>query len=1041
MADKSRLDDLKTYIQAQGWRWTPGKPLQHGEQIVVMDGQSQSSIAFYFKHQSLVPGGVNSPLKTALTAWINGEAPPVTPTAAPTVSTGTRLDMLKQFIRERGWNWGPGAINHGEQIVVSNASVTALVNFWPKKGALQVQGQDSSLKATLEAWVNGDSATLPVATPASIAPSPSSIDELDQGEVERIVRRPTSSVQGAAGSPVKIETETWRVQYHSTGFWRYTFQDGGLLDWWDGSAKGTIYVHGKADAESVRILKSKTASKTWLGEREKMDQAVEKYIPRYGQSEISSVIGIGWHRCTTVLGARFDFSDGAVLNYYTGKEDKGKFLIQGKPSPLTEAALKALPNPFWAGLDALTATLKQLFPDWKLGEPTEPGTMEEGLMSETTAWTPLDNALDWQRMQSKDRTLREAIHEGAPCQKALIDDWASVLSRHQERRHLLAHAPTGLGKTLAALIPALAWVAEDPDQRRAYYLVNRLAQHDNPLRELKAGLAILFEQHTGQPLRVVDLVGRGLLCHYPQARSLSDTCRAARDNASFDILPDGVCSWQEIKNHLGRRVCPYHTLQGLMAQAHVIICDYWWLFSPTAHSSGDLFPSPIERAGFSPTDSIVIVDEAHNLVPRVRSWLDVDALFTDVERTAQRAAPNIQQCLTPVLDVLKSAPPEKALLPSALLARAGGVEVVQVALDELREMADPDEAVSVPERLLRLLLRSDEAVVIYTEADWQTQARRVLGRLVDPAPLLQAGYGRVFTSLSMSGTLSAPADSDAELRYQVPLLGLPIEATLVRKYASPFPLRNQRWIYNTDTLGTSKARVQFITRYAEHIVNVSRTTPGVTAVFFSSYAFLEQVRDAIDDPTTRALTVCETRADAALPDTPVNLAAYEQRLRELVSRHGRAILLAIYSGKLSEGANFEGNLIKSVICVSIPMEYPKLFHERLQTVYTRYFAEIAESLGDDPAVKAREYALDRLSLSLVLQACGRGIRREEDRCAFVLLDRRYHQYDWRRFLMPRPYNLQNPGQATASFQRNMTEDISTMWDKQLLRSDKKTQRS
>lgn len=1033
MAEKSRLDDLKAYIQAQGWRWTPGKPMQHGEQIVVTDGQSQASVAFYFKHQSLVPGGVNSPLKAALTTWINGEAPPVEPLSASTASTGTRLDMLKQFIRERGWNWGPGAIDNGEQIVVSDAGVTALVNFWPKKGTLRVQGQDSSLKAALEAWVNGDSTTLPESTPASIAPSPARIDELNQDEVGRVVRRPTSSVQGAAGSPVLIESKTWEVKYYPGGFWRFCFADGGILDWYEEST-GRFDVRGKTDAESHQIFLDKAHGKIWKGDLDDVKRRVEHYFPRFSKIGVPSVLGMGWYRRTTVLGARFDFNDGAVLNYYTGKEDKGKLLIQGRPSPLTAAALRALPNPFWAGLDTLTATLKQLFPDWRLGEPAEPAAMEEGVMSETTTWIPLDNALNWQHMKPDDRALREAIHEGAPCQKALIDDWASVLSRHQERRHLLAHAPTGLGKTLAALIPALAWVAEDPDRRRVYYLVNRVVQHDNPLRELKDDLAALFEQHTGRPLRVVDLVGRSQLCHHPQARSLPDTCRNARDNARFDLLPDGVSSWSEVKAHLGRRACPYHTLQGLMAQAHVIICDYWWLFSPEAHRGGaGIAPAPAERAGFSSTDSIVIVDEAHNLVPRVGSWVNVEGLLTEVENAVQKAAPRARQCLTPVLAGLKTAPLEKELLPSALLSRAGGAEAVQAALDELREAADSDEAASIPERLLRLLLCSDEAVVLYPEADWQTQARRVIGRLVDPAPLLQAGYGRVFASLSMSGTLSAPADGDAELRYQVPLLGLPVEATLARKYASPFPLRNQRWIYSTDTVGTAKARGKSIVRYADHIINVSQATPGVTAVFFSSYAFLEQVRNAME-PATRALTVCETRADAATPDTPTDLAGYEQRLRALVAKQKRAILLAVYSGKLAEGANFADNLIKAVICVSIPMEYPKLFHERLQAVYTRYFAGIAESLGDDPAVKAREYALDRLSLSLVLQACGRGIRHEKDRCAFVLLDRRYDEYGWRRFLMPRPYNVREPQANVEDFHHPPDAFFNLVWDAALLQA-------
>ena len=152
-----------------------------------------------------------------------------------------------------------------------------------------------------------------------------------------------------------------------------------------------------------------------------------------------------------------------------------------------------------------------------------------------------------------------------------------------------------------------------------------------------------------------------------------------------------------------------------------------------------------------------------------------------------------------------------------------------------------------------------------------------------------------------------------------------------------------------------------------------------------------------------------------------------------MQEHGRAYLFAVYKGKLSEGADFTGNLVKSVICVSIPLEYPALYHKRLQALYQGAFAPIAEERGDDLSEKAREYALDRHSLSLVLQACGRGIRHQRDRCAFVLLDRRYHDYGWRRFLEPRPYNVRCPETSVQSFYRERTTISRLGWDAALIR--------
>lgn len=1234
MNGASRLDDLKAYIRAQGWLWQPGKPIAHGEQIIVLAGSDTAPVNFYPKNGKLIIGGAKSPLKDHLDAWVatgiepSEEVPEGKPEPAEAILPGSRLDELKRFIEAQGWQWRPGAsIQHGEQINVTSGGQTARVNFWTRRGKLEVQAADSPLKTALQAWISGgvapddaaaalagphigmdesgkgdwfgplvvsavyadvptmsrlrklgvrdskeldattilrlaaeiersvppeachvwviapkqynelyarhnninlllaeayaqvarrvwdatqapaivcdqfaqnanrlertfaaanlprpvqrhraESASTAVAAASILAsaafaeamealgreagldgslPKGASAIETLEAAARKIIARdgttalglyaklnfkPVKALLGGTtpatdekandlvcnGAPVAIPTVAWQVELQPGGYWRYTFADGGYLDWWPDSAKGTIYVHGKPGAESVKILKPKTEGKTWRGTREKLDQAVERHVPRLSQRQTPSVLGVGWRRRNTVFGARFDLTDGGLLNYYRCKDQlKNKWLLQGTPHALTSAALKALPNPFWGGLDRLTDVLKQLFPDWRLGDAMGLNERKAGMAAELGA-TPVDPGLDWLALWPEGKELRTAANGATPCQRALADDWASVLSHRKDKAHLLAHAPTGLGKTLAALAPALAWVAEAPDRRRVYYLVNRVAQHENPLRELRDGLAARFEARAGQPLRVVDLVGRELLCDHPRTQTLAPTCRSARDQADFATLPAGIPSWQDIKTALSGRACPYHTLQGLMTKAHIVVCDYWWLFSPVAQELGLM-----QQAGFSPTDSVIIVDEAHNLMPRVRGWLDVEEAPDRLAEIIQNTSPKARACLEPVLNALAQAAIGECLAPSALLVRVGGASAIRAALTELTSARQADAAADAPERILRLLLQPDDAVAIYPAEEGESGGRRLVFRLVDPIPMLQAGYGRVHASLSMSGTLAAPSDNDDELRYQAALFGLPSEKTVTRKYASPFPLRNQRWIYCPDTLGTYRERGAHMRRYVEHITGVGQATPGVTAVFFSSYSFLEQVRAAMP-ASEQALIVAESRADAQGQDVLADLNAYEARLRELVEANGRAYLFGVYQGKLAEGADFRGNLLKSIVSVSIPMEYPALFHQRLEVLYAGLFAEVAEVLGDDARDKAREYARDRLSLSLVLQACGRGVRSEDDRCAFVLLDRRYHEYGWRRFLTPRPYNTSRPRQIVWAFYLRRSSTVLEDWDEALI---------
>lgn len=612
MIQHERLQALLDYITAKGWRWSSGSPLAHGERVIVTDGHHQAIVDFYPKHGKLVFGGVDSPLKLALSAWARDSraAVPSLENGEAEAGEGNRLDMLKDFIREQGWHWGPGGeIQSGEQIVVSDSTSTALVNYWPKSGKMVVQGVDGALKTVLHHWMtrqaiigsdrevtnirgphigmdesgkgdwfgplvvvavyvgdrvieslsaigvrdskllddtavdriareiehyvqpghrvvrvippqeynalyaqHGSVDTLLAAVYAEVAaqlcvamstetvvcdqfasskdvltsafhllgiPDPvqshhaeqismgvaaasilaraaftSALQQLastagigatlpkgasDTKVLEAAIRALATCVgstnlheyakthfkpiqallahdsgnnspatsggraSATSGPPITLTSPAWRVYYRSTGnFWRYEFSDGGFLDWYPESALGTIYVHGKPLASSVQILQPIAGGIGWKGNQEKLDEAITRRIPRDEVCAVPSVLHIGWCQQETVLGTKFTFTDGAVLNYYRGRDT---LVVQGTPSPLTRAALEALSSPYWAGLEALVDTLKRLFPDWRLGVLEQPTATSEGAPM-TQHWMPLENALEWRRYWPTDREIR-----------------------------------------------------------------------------------------------------------------------------------------------------------------------------------------------------------------------------------------------------------------------------------------------------------------------------------------------------------------------------------------------------------------------------------------------------------------------------------------------------------------------------------------------------------------------------------------------------------------------------------------------------------
>ena len=72
----SRLDEFKRFIEAQGWQWRPGTVIQHGEQIDITSGGQTARVDFWTRRGKFEVQAADSPLKTALQAWISGGVAP-----------------------------------------------------------------------------------------------------------------------------------------------------------------------------------------------------------------------------------------------------------------------------------------------------------------------------------------------------------------------------------------------------------------------------------------------------------------------------------------------------------------------------------------------------------------------------------------------------------------------------------------------------------------------------------------------------------------------------------------------------------------------------------------------------------------------------------------------------------------------------------------------------------------------------------------------------------------------------------------------------
>jgi DNA excision repair protein ERCC-2 len=170
---------------------------------------------------------------------------------------------------------------------------------------------------------------------------------------------------------------------------------------------------------------------------------------------------------------------------------------------------------------------------------------------------------------------------------------------------------------------------------------------------------------------------------------------------------------------------------------------------------------------------------------------------------------------------------------------------------------------------------------------------------------------------------------------------------------------------------------------AVKIGEVAKYVKGGMAVFFPSYALLKSVATYLPD-AVRGRVMVERREMRK---------EEKNRLYEMLRDDTEGILLAVQGGSFSEGMDYESNTLKAIIVVGLPLSPPTLEVKMIEGYYVRKYG----------AETGRNYGYLYPAITKVLQAAGRGIRSEQDRCIIVLMDYRFAQYPYKKCL-PSDFN-------------------------------------
>ncbi|HWD18830.1 MAG TPA: ATP-dependent DNA helicase [Verrucomicrobiae bacterium] len=579
-----------------------------------------------------------------------------------------------------------------------------------------------------------------------------------------------------------------------------------------------------------------------------------------------------------------------------------------------------------------------------------------------------------------------------PGQQVMID---AVRKAVAGGGHLLAEAPTGSGKTAAALHPALAQGLAAG--RQVVFLTSKTLQQKMAVAALRAmnveGAFRTLQIRNKEKMCANDRV----ICHedfcpyakgYPEKMERSGLVERLRAS-HWHYDPDAVFAAAKME-----KVCPFETQLELARSADAIVADYNYVFDPGA-ALRHLGPDELGEA-------ILLIDEAHNLPDRARQIFSPEILEQDFRAAASRLLlqpGELFETLSESIDrMIQLLADEAAFLPAG-----AAIAEIDPPREALRAAWKEWEA-----KFIRYLSWKREAK--YTPPDdpvvdahfaWQ----RVIAALhlfgagfscvverrpdgvrlaiicLDPARALAPIFRASASSILFSATLSP-----VELVRRT--LGLQSERTETISLPPPFPRENRKVMILPQVRTTFAARESNFAIVAKLLAEMSDAQTGNGLVLFPSYQFLRRVAEKM--PATRA-RVWVQRPNASPAER-------QEIFSALAAPPPQGVLvLAVLGGMYAEGVDYPGELLSGVYIVSPAL--PQVSFER--ELLRRYF--------DEKEQAGFEYAYLQPGMTRVIQAAGRLIRSETDRGVIALLCQRFVQAPYADHL-PRDWYGESPAE-------------------------------
>ena len=576
----------------------------------------------------------------------------------------------------------------------------------------------------------------------------------------------------------------------------------------------------------------------------------------------------------------------------------------------------------------------------------------------------------------------------------------SVYHTMKQEEILFAIAPTGIGKTMATLFSTLKALQEDNE--KIFYCTAK-----NQGKKIAIESMHTLHQQSLET-KTIEITSKDDICFLDKRDCDPEKCPFAKgffDRLSVamqDIFTHESLMTRDVIETYARKhtICPFEFSLFVSYYVDLIVCDYNYVFDPRIH-----LIRYFDDDTYKPK---LLIDEAHNMIPRSRDMFSATLLKSDLitlRRAGSKLKPSIRHAVNKLIDRFDhhEAELEGNSFKSYLSVDMTYLELVSNLMmkitNAIKENPKYGKKSDVMDGYMKLLTLS--VIAGYYDQEFRFNISKIEEDIditiqcLDASKFIRStlkdkAYGSVFFSATLY-----PVD------YYQTLLSQGLGHVI--QIPSPFEPDHLKIMIHDRVNTRYKERENSLSQIASSIQTVVESKVGNYIAFFPSYQYLNQVKEALPQDLNVDILLQSKQMDALERDHIMS------RFKRNLSRS--QIAFFVMGGMFAEGIDYVGDMLSGVIIVGVGLPMVNEENQQLRAYY------------DDTFKRGFDYAYTYPGMNKVIQAVGRVIRRDDDYGIALLMDDRFVTPLYKR-LMPKEWQAKVVVRTDA-YLKNLLEDFWT----------------